>query len=108
MTRPGATIHALPVGAKGDHYPYASCPCRPIEAVDMADGPLGRLIVVHRHAPGHPRDPEPATCDCSPCLEWNRAFDAHRVARTSASADRLRLASERLDARHGLDRRARP
>jgi hypothetical protein len=68
MTRSPATIHAVPIGSRGDHRPYASCPCRPIEAVDLADGPLGRLILMHHDAPAprfvadwHPlarRDPD--------------------------------------------------
>jgi hypothetical protein len=47
MTRRPPTIHAVPIGARGDHRIHA-CPCRPIEAVDLADGPLGRLILVQR------------------------------------------------------------
>ncbi|MDA8237909.1 MAG: hypothetical protein M0T75_08525 [Chloroflexi bacterium] len=51
MTRLPSTIHALPVDARGDHRPSASCSCRPILATDMLEGPQGRVIYVHRDAP---------------------------------------------------------
>jgi len=46
MTRP---IHAVPLDAAGRHVPSTTCPCRPIEAVDMLEP--GRVVLVHRHAP---------------------------------------------------------
>jgi hypothetical protein len=51
MTRPPATIHVKPVDAAGNHRASPSCPCRPILAVDLMDGPLGKVIYIHRHAP---------------------------------------------------------
>ena len=49
MTRPPPSIHALPVDARGDHRPSASCPCRPILATDMLEP--ARVVYTHRHAP---------------------------------------------------------
>ncbi len=49
MTRHPAIVHAVPLDAAGDHRPSASCPCRPIEATDLAEP--ARIVVVHRHVP---------------------------------------------------------
>ena len=49
MTR--APVHVLPVDARGDHRPFASCPCRPLLAGDLLEGPRGTVYYVHRHAP---------------------------------------------------------
>jgi hypothetical protein len=49
MTRPtGAPVHVLPVDARGDHRPYASCPCRPVECHELTAGTSGRIVLVHR------------------------------------------------------------
>ncbi len=50
VTRLPSTLHALPVGARGDHRPSASCPCRPILATDMAEAeavPNFACAVIH-------------------------------------------------------------
>jgi hypothetical protein len=64
MTRPQATIHALIVGSRTDHRPSSTCPCRPLEAIELMAGPMGRLVFVHRDRPDRlpvRRDePEPA------------------------------------------------
>ena len=49
MTRHPAPIHDVPLDAPGRHVPSTTCPCRPIQAVDMLEP--GRVVVVHRHAP---------------------------------------------------------
>jgi len=41
-------IHVLPIGARGDHRPFRTCPCRPYECVELLGGPLGRVVLVHR------------------------------------------------------------
>jgi hypothetical protein len=45
-------IHVVPIAARGNHRPSPQCPCHPIEAVDLMDGPLGTVYYVHRHARG--------------------------------------------------------
>jgi hypothetical protein len=55
MTAHPSPIHAKPVDAAGHHVPSTTCPCRPIEAVDMLEP--GRIVLVHRHAPNPPDAP---------------------------------------------------
>jgi hypothetical protein len=57
MTRP---VDAIPIDARGDHRPSASCPCRPIEAEDLLEP---RVVVrIHRRMPD-PTDAPPSAAD---------------------------------------------
>jgi hypothetical protein len=48
-------VDAVPLFARGDHRPSASCPCRPIEAEDMLEP---RVVVrIHKRMPDVPDVP---------------------------------------------------
>ena len=81
-------MHVVPIGARGNHRPHSTCPCRPVQAVEMMAGTDGRVVYVHRHVPDVP-------CSCPGCEALDRELDVH-LARiqdgTATAADRERVA----------------
>lgn len=45
---PKPDLHVAAHGTRGDHRPFRSCPCRPLECVELTGGPMGRIVLVHR------------------------------------------------------------
>jgi hypothetical protein len=115
-------LHALPVGAKGNHHPYQSCDCRPLQATDMLEGAGGRVIYIHQSG-GDPMPKNPITvkalqelgradldtdCSCPPCLRLGDAIGAHgetlhAVAEAAREVDR----AHRLPSVNGRPRNQR-
>jgi hypothetical protein len=55
MTRHPATIHAVPLDARGTHAASQTCRCNPVQAGDMLEP--GSVVIVHRHMPDVPDAP---------------------------------------------------
>jgi hypothetical protein len=78
MTRP--PVDAVPILARGDHRPSASCPCQPIEASDLLEPSV--VVRIHRALP----DPRDAPPEADRLLWRSREQSTGRVAQLEETA----------------------